>query len=330
MKPVRLLTLGPVDWLLTQSVYHALAESMTADTPDTIVLTRPRQAYLCVGFHQSYYAVLDHDACARHGLPVVRRRVGGGTTLLDANQQFYQCIFHHTRVPAKVTDVYSLLLSAPVAVLRQLGLNAALRDANEIEVDGRRAAGIGGGRIGEAIVVVGNLLLDFDYELMTRVWHAPTDIFRQLAGDALRERLTTLRDYAPFPPDDMQTLLADAYAQALQRPVIPGSLTAAEREKIAEVEERLLSEEWLALHSEDRQPMAALKISRGVFIHEQKASMDGYDLRATLRVRDDVIEQAVLESNPPAQWDAAHKTLNGVALKDWTGALAASLQKVAS
>ena len=47
-----------------------------------------------------------------------------------------------------------------------------MRDTVELEVAGRRIAGVGGGRIGEAAVVVGNLLLDFDYQTMAQVWRA--------------------------------------------------------------------------------------------------------------------------------------------------------------
>ena len=64
-----------------------------------------------------------------------------------------------------LADIYSLALTAPVNALQQLGLNAELRETNEIEVDGKRIAGTGGGRIDEACVVVGNLLFDFDFEV---------------------------------------------------------------------------------------------------------------------------------------------------------------------
>ncbi|GIR32358.1 MAG: hypothetical protein CM15mP45_16540 [Deltaproteobacteria bacterium] len=48
-------------------------------------------------------------------------------------------------------------------MLNQLGLDGRLRAMNEVEANSMRIAGIGGGRVGDAMVVVGNLLLDFDY-----------------------------------------------------------------------------------------------------------------------------------------------------------------------
>ncbi|HLB45625.1 MAG TPA: biotin/lipoate A/B protein ligase family protein [Anaerolineales bacterium] len=323
MKPIRLLSLGPTDWLRTQSVYHALAKLMTRDAPDTIVLARPLQPYLCIGYHQELASVLDRAVCAQMGLPIVRRRVGGGATYLDRQQLFYQCVFHHTRVPAMVGDVYARLLAAPVATLRVLGLAAELRGENEIEVNGKRIAGIGGGRIGEAAVVVGNLLFDFDYEAMTRAWRVPSESFRRLASEALRERVTTLRAELPrrISPAEARSSLIDEFTHALGRPVKPGELTLEERRTIEELDRRLVSEEWLSLHANGAKPMAALKISRGVFIRAAEADTDGCHVRASFRVRDDRIEQAVLESEPERDWGGAIEKLRGVKLGEWVSAV---------
>jgi lipoate-protein ligase A len=319
MTPIRLLRLGPTHWLRTQSVYHALAETMTADSPDTIVLAQPLQPYLCIGYHQELASVLDRQACARMHLPIVRRRVGGGATYLDVNQLFYQCLFHHTRVPAIVNDVYARLLAAPVATLRALGLKAELRGENEIEVNGKRIAGIGGGRIGEAAVVVGNLIFDFDYNAMTRAWRVPSEAFRRLASETLRERVTTLWTELPRPvsPDEVQVMLVDEFARALNRPVEPSELTTDEMRKADEVAKRLVSYKWLSLHADGGQPMTALKISRGVFIRAAEAKVTGTHVRAAFRLRGDVIEEVHLESEPAQAWSQVESSLRGAVFKEW-------------
>ncbi|MBI3242578.1 MAG: lipoate--protein ligase family protein [Chloroflexi bacterium] len=322
---IRLLTLGPTHWLKTQSVYHALAETMTADSPDTLILAQPLQPYLCLGYHQELHSVLDRAACARMHLPIVRRRVGGGVTYLDVNQLFYQCVFHHMRVPALITDVYARLLAAPVAALQRLGLKAELCGENEIEVNGKRIAGIGGARIGEAAVVVGNLLFDFDYDKMIRAWRVPSEAFRQLAADALRARLTTLWAELSYPvaPFEVQYTLIEEFARALNRSVEEGKLTDEEMRKIEAVEKRLVSYQWLNLHNNGGQPMSALKISRGVFIRAAEADREGSRIRAAFRLRDDVIEEACLESDPAQDWDQVEAGLRGVLFKKWQTHLAA-------
>jgi lipoate---protein ligase len=320
-EPVRLLALGAVSWIRTQSLYHALAELMTEDAPDTLILVRPRDPYVCVGYHQPLSAVLDRSACRAANLPIVRRRVGGGTTYLDHNQQFYQCIFHHKRLPYRVDAVYARLLAAPVAAMRKLGLNAGIRDGNEIEVDGRRIAGVGGGRIGEAMVVVGNILLDFDFEMMARLWRVPSEDFRRLAYEAMQRRITTVWSRLPQPvcAGEVQERLAGEYALALNRPVVPGSLTQAEQAKAAEMEERLISEEWLQLHAQDNdEPMRTLKISLGAFIHAKEVRVNGTVIGGTFFTRNDVIEQAILTGDLPVKKrHLLESRLVGVPLKCW-------------
>ena len=122
---------------------------------DTIILCSPKTPYLCIGYHQVLDAVLDRKICDNKELPILRRRVGGGATYLDHNQVFYQCIFHHSRVPARADKVYQMMLEAPVQVLNQLGLDGRLRAVNEVEANSMRIAGIGGGRVGDAMVVIG-------------------------------------------------------------------------------------------------------------------------------------------------------------------------------
>lgn len=320
-EPVRLLAPGAVPWLRTQSLYHALAELMTEDSPDTIILARPQEPYVCVGYHQSLKAVLDEAACRAAGLPIVRRRVGGGTTYLDKNQQFYQCIFHHHRLPFRVDAVYARLLAAPVAVLRKLGLAADLRDGNEIEVEGRRIAGVGGGRIGEAMVVVGNILLDFDFAMMARVWRVPSEDFRRCASEAMQRRITTLQSMLsePITVDEVQAHLVEAYSLTLGRPLVPGSLTAMEEAKAAEMEEQLLSEEWLSLHSDDEdEPMRKLKISLDAFIHAEEVCVNGAIISGTFFTHNDVIEKAILAGDlPEGKKHLVEDSLVGVSVKRW-------------
>ncbi|MFQ5612915.1 MAG: biotin/lipoate A/B protein ligase family protein [Anaerolineae bacterium] len=317
---IRLLNLGPTDSWRTQAVYHALAETMTADSPDTIIVCRPLSAYLCLGYHQIYEAVLDRAECERRGLPVFRRRVGGGATYLDADQLFYQCVFHHSRLPLLFREVYARILAAPVAALRCLGLKADLRAVNEIEANGRRIAGVGGGRIGQACVVVGNLLFDFDYETMARVWRAPWPSFRELAASALRERVTTLRRLiGEVSVEAVQEMLLEEFAEALGRPLESGRLSRAEADRARQVAKRLASAEYLGLHAENGRtgPMRSLKISAGVHIRAAEAEVNGHRLRASFRLRDDVIEAVRLESEPAAEWAQAEAALRGAPFKEW-------------
>lgn len=313
---IRLIDLGYTSAERTQAVFHAVAELMTIQTPDTIIICRPVSPYLSLGYHQVYETVLDRTACARLHLPVFRRRVGGGTTLLDSNQLFYQCIFHRSRVPAIFSAIFGLLLQAPVATLRRLGLAATLDQVNEITVDGKRIAGTGGGQIEEACVVVGNLLFDFDDATIAQAWRVPSELFRELALAAMREHITTLRKLSErIRVEDVHQILVEEFNRALKRPLELGKATQAESEHAQMLGVQLQSAEFLSLHDDGvRDETPPLKIAAGVFIHADEIEFESIRVRGSFRVHNGYIEEARLEPN---EWSKFQMRLHGIPFKEW-------------
>jgi lipoate-protein ligase A len=307
-----LLDAGAVSPLRSQGLYHGLAESMGESTPDTIVLCRPAAPYFSVGFHQEPAEELDLAWCRRHGYPVLHRKIGGGTVYLDRRQLFYQCVFHRSRAPFDVASIYRRFLGPPVEALRRLGLDARLGGVNEIEVGGRRIAGTGGGQIGEAVVVVGNLLFDFDYDALTRAWRVPSEAFRRLAGEGLRRYVTTLRRELPgVPPvDEVCDLLVEAYSQTLGRSPVPGSVTMTEEEAIGRAEAELSTGERAALEEMPR-PDRGLKIARDTYVRECVRDGPQGRLRLTVRIRGDTIDAIAAQ---PGRWASLARDLAGCRL----------------
>jgi len=314
--PVRLLDLGAVSPLRSQALYHALAESMGEDSPDTIVLCRPSAPYFCVGYHQSPGEELDLDWCRDNGYPVFRRRIGGGTVFLDTSQLFYQCVFHRRRAPLMVNAIYRRFLIPAVETLRALGLPAALEGVNEIEVGGRRIAGTGGGQIGEAVVVVGNFLFDFPAAVMGRAWRVPSNDFRRLAEDGLRLHLATLNSVLAERPSEarIRAELVTRYEAGLGRSLVPGSLSAAEEVRVLEEEERLLRPG--ETRGGVRPRGARLKVTHRVWVHEWTWSVGGGDARVTARVADRGIEDLVVSGAALARDDAERRVLEALRARE--------------
>lgn len=317
--PIRFLNLGVIPFAWTQSLYHALAARLSREDEDVLILCIPDRPYLCLGYHQVLDEVLDAAECRRRGLPILRRRLGGGATYLDGHQLFYQCIVHPTRLPFTLKDIYRVTLSPAVAVLRRLGLNAELCEVNEIEVDGRRIAGTGGGRIGEACVVVGNILFDFDFETMAAVWKAPSAAFRELAQKALRERLVALRQLGvAVSQETVAAMLKDAFAEAFGRPLRPDTLTLAEQDLAVKTAAALGAPAFLALHKANGAGTPPpLKISARAFIHTEVVVLNGFSIRGSFWVSQGSIREARLESEPTADWGPIEARLRGVAFKEW-------------
>lgn len=322
---IRMLNLGPTAAWRTQAVYQATAELMTASSPDTIVFCQPVSPYLCLGQQQSYAALLDHAACQRRELVVVRRPLNGGLLYHDHNQLMFQGVFHRSRMPENFADVCSQMLAAPLATLHRLGLTAATQDGRQITIGGRRIASVSGGQIGEAWVVIGSLLFDFDYNVLPRVWRAPSPAFRELASDALREQITTIWRLMsrPITIDAAQMMLQTEFANALGRPVVRGKPKQPETHRSREILERLNAPESLGPSSEDGSvpPVNSLVIADGVVIYAAEAAVNGQPVRASLCVADGRIRAARLESDQPGSWAAAEAALQDTLFADWQQSL---------
>ena len=320
MEPIRLINLGIIPSWQTQAIYHALAEQMGEGKQDTIVICRPATPYLCLGYHQVFESIFDQVECNRRGLPVYRRRLGGGATFLDQNQLFYQCIFHHKHMPAMFKDIFAFALAAPVLTLCHLGLNAALCETNEIEVDGKRVAGTGGGLIGDAAVVVGNLLFDFDDEAMTAVWRTPSIPFRMLAQKALRDHLLRLNSLLEnISMEAVTERLIQSFSEMMGRPLQPGELSSDEMNTAKEIAGELGSADSLALHQANTppEPMHVLKISARASIRYDETQINGCNVRGSFWLNEDVIKESILESTPEQQWASAEQRLQGTSFKGW-------------
>ncbi len=294
--PVRIVSLDEVSYLESQTLYHSVAHCMAENSPDTIILCRPREPYICIGYHQNRRHVLDNAARMRLGYPVMRRKLGGGVTYLDSQQLFYQCIFHRSRSPAIPAQVYKARLEAPIKALHNLGLDAELLYVNEIEISGKRIAGIGGGLIGEASVVVGNILNEFNYQAMAEIINAPCDTFRQLALAAMHRRITTLsQERCTTNWSQLSELLVDEYEQSFGRPVYLDNLSSQECQKATKLAEKMVSSNYLEQYrnSEFQQPkpLTRIKISGSTWIELVGVKHTNRLKYFVLMIKDDVIEE---------------------------------------
>ena len=226
----------------------------------------------------------------------MRRQLGGGVTYLDSQQLFYQCIFHRSRSPAIPAQVYKARLEAPIKTLQKLGLDAELLYVNEIEISGKRIAGIGGGLIGEASVVVGNILNDFNYQAMTEIINAPCDTFRQLALAAMYRRITTLsQERCTTNWSQLSELLIGEYEQSIGRPVYLDKLSSQECAKATKLAEIMVSSNYLEQYRnsdfQQSKPLIRLKISGSTWIELVGVKHANRLKYCVLMIKDDVIEE---------------------------------------
>lgn len=237
---MRLLDLGTVPWLQSQSIHHAVAQVFDEHTPDTLLVVRPDLPYLCVGPHQ-VGAALSAAAVRRSGLPVVRRRLGGGTVMVTAEQTFFVLIVHRRRMPLPSAAAHAWCLGAGVAAYRRLGVDATISGL-EIQWRGRKLCGSGLATIGEASVFGGNIIHSFDASRFVEVLRMPSPRSRAVLLDEVGTQMGSVRQVTGrLPsPQDVATALRHAVESECGVRLIPGNLTDREREAVIPAEHWLL------------------------------------------------------------------------------------------
>jgi lipoate-protein ligase A len=255
------LDFGRVSALRSQTLWHAIAAGVTSGAPATLSFLRPSEPYVCIGYHRRLDEV-DLVECARRGLPVYRRMVGGGPVYLDDAQLLFQITVPVSSLPPARAAALRQLLVPAVAAFREAGVDAELDDAGEIVVGDCKVCGHGAGQLGDAVVVVGNLIECFDHVSAAAVLHAPSSAARA-------EVLRLMRRYvAPTPVDAaaFQDAAVRAYAAALDLTPEPGELTPIEHERLDELDRRFCDPAWVRGHDRPAPERWNVKIRAGVSV----------------------------------------------------------------
>ena len=287
---VRLLDLGLVPYVESQTIYHGVAYAMTDDSSNTISLMSPASPYVCVGFHQELEKEIDVEYCKAHDLPILRREVGGGAVYLDSGQLFMHFIFHREDLPRKVEDLYRLFIGPIVATYREFGIAAEHRPLNDIVVGGRKIGGTGIAAIGQAMVVAGSVMFDFDTATMSRALKVSSEKMRDKVYQSLQEYMTTMtRELgAPPPRDEVRAALVANLGKSLGVELESGALTGEEHTTIRGLNRRFVSSKWL--HQKGGLTKRGITIKGGVSVAEAEYKAPGGLIRVTARLKDGEID----------------------------------------
>ncbi len=295
---LRVIDFGYVSALRSQAVYHGLAAAMGADDDPVLSLANPSDPYVCVGVHQEIAHEVDVDFCASANLPVIRRRVGGGAVFLDRNQMFFHFIYPHGKAPQYAANLYPLFCEPAVKTYRDLGVAAEYRPINDIQVQGRKIGGTGAASIGEATVMVGSFMFDFDTAMMARCLKVPSEKFRDKLKTALDDYMTTMtRELATVPSREaVKARFLKHCETVLGVTAVADEPTAAEEAAIAEQEAALSDPAW-AQRQGRKFVELGVKISAGTHLTESVYKARGGLIRAHLLARDGVVADLMLSGD---------------------------------
>jgi len=237
--------------------------------PPTLRLYSYRDHCALVGRYQNLDAELDLDACRRTGTEVSRRLTGGGAIVMGSGQLG---VAYLDRAPseARPREIIEKFSGALVTGLAELGVIASFHGKNDLEVAGRKIAGLGlyVDQAG-AMLFHASVIADLDVEFMVQLLQIPAAKLGGKAAAAVGERVTTVSVETGVRHDaaTLRPYLAHGFAQRFDVMLEPGSPDPDElaRSEIL-ASKRYRSQSFLREHSvgEDANGSALLKTPAGL------------------------------------------------------------------
>lgn len=285
---IELFNLGKVPWKESQLLYHALASLGR----ESLCLLSPAEPYVCIGFHQDVEQEVDLNFCQTHNIPVFRREVGGGAVFLDGNQLFFQLILKRDNpiVPKRIDAFYKKFLKPVIDVHHRIGIQATYKPVNDIVVDNRKISGTGAAEIGDCIVFVGNLILDFDYQTMSKVLKIPDEKFRDKVRKTIEENLSTISRelgqdvVSKWSEADLNQMMVEEFERLLS-PMIPGKKDSALNRKMKDLAPEMMKEDWLYMRGK-RVAGRVVKVRSGLEVFHRIHKASGGLIRADYALED--------------------------------------------
>jgi lipoate---protein ligase len=202
--------------------------------PDTLRYLRFAPPVALVGYHQSVEEEIRLDYCREQGIDINRRITGGGAIYFDEGQLGWELIINRkTLFPGfTLTAITEAVGRAAALGLSLLGLEAAFRPRNDIEIQGRKISGTGAASEGAALLFQGTLLIDFNLEHLIKALRIPTEKLNRRELSSSRERVTSLREQLGRLPslEEVKTALEKGLEQGLGLRFRAGLITDEERE----------------------------------------------------------------------------------------------------
>ncbi len=245
-------------WRILDTGKRTAAENMCLDeailearsqgiVPNTLRFLQFRPHCALVGFHQSVEQEIRQEYCRQFDIDINRRVTGGGAIYFGEDALGWELIAGKDVASRDILTLYRTLSEAAVSGLKSLGVDAAFRPVNDIEVRGRKISGTGGTEVREAFLFQGTLLIDLDVQVMLRALRIPAEKLKDKEIDALKERMTCLKwELGEIPPmQAIKAAIAGGFSKTFGVEFIPDGLTKWEQEYLHRHLEKFTSTDWI-------------------------------------------------------------------------------------
>lgn len=267
---------------------HGRTSSASTSTSleSTLRLYSYRAHCALVGRYQDVASEVDQAYCVANDVQISRRPTGGGAILMGPGQLGVALV---TRVPPERSPRETLRDCARGVIegLHELGIRAQFRSKNDLEVGGRKIAGLGLYLDPDgALLFHASVLIDLDLAEMLQVLQIPGAKISDKAISLIGERVTTVSRVLnhPLTAADVRPAFRRGFERAFGITTEPDTLSAREQSLADELtRDKYGHPSWIHQRSPrpDARGTAILKTPEGL-------------LRVFVAVHGDVIKSALL------------------------------------
>jgi lipoate-protein ligase A len=170
---VRLVDLGNTPARRFFAATNAVAAASAPGAPYTLLTCVPRDILCSVGSYQDIDRELDSQKLTARGIPVYRRRFGGGASCMDSGALWFSAVVHQSKAEYSISRMCQNLVPAIVATYRAFGADAHFVPPREVHYHETLLSTADVGRVHHALVLASSIVCsrneEFAEELVPRI-----------------------------------------------------------------------------------------------------------------------------------------------------------------
>ncbi|RLB30628.1 MAG: hypothetical protein DRG87_04550 [Deltaproteobacteria bacterium] len=150
-----------------------------------------------VGKYQDIEAALRLDRCRARGIEFNRRSTGGGTVIMGPKVVALGLGIDIDKPGLRggIGGIFKTLSTVLIRALEELGIKAGFVPKNDLEVGGKKIAGLSAAlETDKAILFHSSLLVDFDIPLMLDIMNQPPLKMSDKGYNCFSQRMTTIKE----------------------------------------------------------------------------------------------------------------------------------------
>ena len=256
MKKWRLLDTGKLSAAENMALDDAILRYRSGNLiPNTMRFLQFDPPAVLVGYHQDVEHEVRLDYVKKNRIDVNRRLTGGGAIYFDKSSLGWEIIASKDSILQcqNSQELFRSMCEGPVHALNMLGIPAAFRPRNDIEVNGRKISGTGGVERDDTLLFQGTLLVDFDIETMIQALRIPIVKLKDKELKSARERVTCIKWELGYQPhyQTIKEALKRGFERSFNIKLVRTPLAAEEKKALRENLPAFQSDQWVFL---DRRP----------------------------------------------------------------------------